>query len=281
MSQKLTRRRFGQLAIAGTAGVALSTLAKKTSAQTSLVINGVHADDGAKLLDVTQGRVLNPRSALVSNQSRLTQQPRERLTGLSYLSDGTLIQSSNSITTEENKPKTSTITFFGNSPKKLTVLGLPANQTVESFVVTNNDSLLALIGQSNGAPPFRLANINRNTGQISFINFTLPANQRFGTLAQCPDGRIYAISLGRLGETSLVRLDLQQGEIINLAQLTYNGTVWDNGLRSLACSPAGQLFALGAIRYETTNSVYTVDPRTGVMTLLREFDVNNIAFPRT
>lgn len=281
MSQKLTRRRFGQLAIAGTAGVALSTLAKKTSAQTSLVINGVHADDGAKLLDVTQGRVLNPRNTLVSNQSRLTQQPRERLTGLSYLSDGTLIQSSNSTTTEENQPKNSTITFFGNSPKKLTVSGLPANQMVESFVVTNNDSLLALVGQSNGAPPFRLANIDRNTGQISFLNFTLPANQRFGTLAQCPDGKIYATSLGRLGETSLLRLNLQQGEVINLAQLTFNGTAWDNGLRSLACSPAGQLFALGAIRYETTNSVYTVEPRTGAMTLLREFDVNNIAFPRT
>lgn len=281
MSQKLTRRRFGQLAIAGTAGVALSTLAKKTFAQTSLVINGVHADDGAKLLDVTQGRVLNPRNTLVSNQSRLTQQPRERLTGLSYLSDGTLIQSSNSTTTEENQPKNSTITFFGNSPKKLTVSGLPANQMVESFVVTNNDSLLALVGQSNGAPPFRLANIDRNTGQISFLNFTLPANQRFGTLAQCPDGKIYATSLGRLGETSLLRLNLQQGEIINLAQLTFNGTAWDNGLRSLACSPAGQLFALGAIRYETTNSVYTVEPRTGAMTLLREFDVNNIAFPRT
>lgn len=282
MSHKLTRRQFAQLAIAGAAGATLSNFAvQKTFAQTSLVINGLHAGDGAKFLDVTQGRVLNQRSALVSNQSGLILKPRERLTGLSYLSDGTLIQSSNSITTEENKPKTSTITFFGNSLKKLTVLGLPANQTVESFVVTNNDSLLALVGQSNGAPPFRLANINRNTGQISFINFTLPANQRFGTLAQCPDGKIYATSPGPLGETSLVRINLQQGEVINLAQLTLNGTVWDNGLRSLACSPAGQLFALGAIRYETTNSVYTVEPRTGVMTLLREFDVNNIAFPRT
>lgn len=283
MSHKLTRRQFAHLAIASTAGVALSSLASKTFAQTqtSLVINGVHAGDGPKFLDVTQGRVLNQRSALVSNQSRLTLEPRERLTGLSYLSDGTLIMSSTSTTTEENTPRSSTIRSFGNSPKKLTVSGLPPNQTVESFVVTNNDSLLALVGQSNGAPPFRLANINRNTGQISFLNFTLPANQRFSTLAQCPDGKIYATSPGPLGETSLVRLNLEQGEVINLAKLTLNGTVWDNGLRSLACSPAGQLFALGALRYETTNSVYIVEPLTGAMTLLTEFDVNNIAFPRT
>lgn len=231
-------------------------------------------------LDVTRGQVLDQTNALVSNQSTPVLEPRQRLTGLSYLSDGTLILSSNCTTTEGNKPKCSTIKFLkGNSSKKLTVSGLAPDQTVESFVVTNDGSLLALVCKSNGAPPYRLANIDRNTGQISFLNITLPEYQRFGTLAPCRDGKIYATSIGRLGETSLVKLDLKQGALSNLAQLNFSGKVWDNGLRSLACSPAGQLFALGAPRYETTNSLYVVEPLTGAMTLLREFEVNNITFP--
>ena len=291
MMQKLTRRRFGQLAIAGTAGAALSTLASKTFAQPSLVICGVSTNYGAstataspagrlvmQYLDVTRGLVFDKTTGLVSNQNPPLLKPRERLTGLSYLSDGTLVLSSNSTKTDGKKTKTTTIKFIGSSLKELIVLGLAA-QTIESLLVTNDGSLLALVGQSNGAPPFKLANIDRNTGQISFLNFTLPANQRFNTLAQCPDGKIYATAIGRLSDTSLVNLDPKRGELRNLAELNVKGKVWDNGLRSLACSPAGQLFALGAPRYETTNSVYTIEPHTGDMTLLREFDVNNIAFP--
>ena len=289
MMQKLTRRRFGKLAIAATAGAALSTLASKTFAQPSLVICGVSTNYGAsngtaspagrlvvQYLDVTQGLVFDKTTDLVSNQNLPLLKPRERLTGLSYLSDGTLVLSSNSTKTDE---KSTTIKFIGSSSKELTVLGLAA-QTIESLLVTNDGSLLALVGQSNGAPPFKLANIDRNSGQISFLNFTLPADQRFNTLAQCPDGQIYATAIGRLSETSLVNLDPERGELRNLAQLNIKGKLWDNGLRSLACSPAGQLFALGAPRYETNNSVYTIEPHTGEMTLLREFDVNNIAFPR-
>ena len=289
MMQKLTRRRFGRLAIAATAGAALSTLASKTFAQPSLVICGVSTNYGAsngtaspagrlvvQYLDVTQGLVFDKTTDLVSNQNLPLLKPRERLTGLSYLSDGTLVLSSNSTKTDK---KSTTIKFIGSSSKELTVLGLAA-QTIESLLVTNDGSLLALVGQSNGAPPFKLANIDRNTGQISFLNFTLPADQRFNTLAQCPDGKIYATAIGRLSETSLVNLEPERGELTNLAQLNIKGKLWDNGLRSLACSPAGQLFALGAPRYETNNSVYTIEPHTGEMTLLREFDVNNIAFPR-
>lgn len=41
MKQKLTRRRFGQIAIASAAATALGSLASKTSAQTGIVVNPV------------------------------------------------------------------------------------------------------------------------------------------------------------------------------------------------------------------------------------------------
>lgn len=284
MNLNLTRRRFGQLVIGVSSLTALGILANKSFGQvSSQVLYGVSIDYKSNpvgkpvilSLDLTTGQLEARTSALFPDSNSLTLESRERLTDLTFLSDGTPILGTISIPSgKEKKPKRNNAK---SRSKKLTISGLN-KETIESWTGTQDGSLLALISQSNSTPPYRLANVDPKTGKISFLKFTLPENQRFGTLVQCSDGRIYATSTGQLGETSLVSLDLKQGVISNSVQLNVNGTAWDSGLRSLACSPTGQLFALGAPRYEFPNSLFTVDPNSGGMTFSRELDVLNIAF---
>lgn len=293
MSKGLTRRRFGQLALLSTGTAVVSTLVDRAFAQTSLVIYGVGARYGnstdaadsedslvLESLDITLGQTLDKTTAFISRNDRkiLKLSSRERLTDLSLLSNGTFILSSTSAIAEENKPKSNTLRFMGKSTKKLTVSGLASNQTIESFEVINENSFLALVSQSDSDSPFKLGKIDRNTGSISFLDFTLPAKQRFATLAKCPEGKFYTTSVGQLGDTTLVHLDLQQGQLSSMAKLSFDGEAWDSGLQSLACSPSGQVFALAGYRYDDVNSLYIVEPRTGAMTLLKEFDVSTIAF---
>ncbi len=82
------------------------------------------------------------------------------------------------------------------------------------------------------------------------------------------------------GDTTLVQLDSNQKKPIRLAQLKVDGKEWNNGLQSLVCSATDQLLALGAMRYETPNAVYSVDKNSGNMTRLQDFDVAQIAIAR-
>lgn len=296
MSKGLTRRRFGQLALLGTATAVFSASVDKVFARTSLVIYGVGAKYGdstdtvdsedhlvLESLDITLGQTVDKTTAFVSRNDRkiLKLSSRERLTDLSLLSDGTFVLSSASTMAEEDKPKCNTLRFMGKSTKKLIVSGLASNQTIESFESINENSFLALVSQRNSDSPFKLGKIDRNTGSISFLDFPLPAKQRFATLAKCPEGKFYTTSVSPTGDTTLVHLDIQQGQLSNMAQLSFEDEAWDSGLQSLACSPSGQLFALCAYRYDDVNSLYVVEPRTGAMTLLKEFDVSTIAFVLT
>lgn len=288
MNQRLTRRRFGQLVLASTTVAALGYFEKKTSAQTAnLDIISVSAV--AKAITAAEGIVVQSLDVALSQVETitLTEDPDEdtavleideELTGLTSLGgDGTLVVCIAPVRTGKKENEPTRLVFAGKSPKTLTVSGLKKQDRLDSLLGANDGSLLGLVSKKNRQPPVNLVKISPNTGEISLIDkIKLPQTQRFSNLAQCPNGTIYTTAISRLGETSLVRLDLAQGKAISEVQLNFKGTVWNNGLSDLVCSEADQLFALGAPRYVTPNNLYTVNSRTGAMTLLRQYDANKI-----
>ena len=74
----------------------------------------------------------------------------------------------------------------------------------------------------------------------------------------------------------MLLLDVQKRDSDFIAELKVDNKVWDNSLESLVCSPAHQLFAFGALRYQFPKAVYSVDVSSGDMTKLQDFDTAKI-----
>lgn len=226
------------------------------------------------------------------NKALVVKKPSERITGFTALSDGTFVVAAAAAT---KKGDFSRFIFFGQDitkPKKgLKSKNLKKNNTVESLLSIQNGQLLSIVSQNQGQPPFELALINSRSGQVDSgttlgLPYLLP-NQRFSNLAQSPDGKIYATTLDSEGVPILVQLDLQskspitgRGKISTLVKLSFNNSPLKNDLASLTFSPSNQLFALADPQSEGTNSLFTVDLKTGEMKLLRKFAVDKIAFSR-
>lgn len=244
-----------------------------------LVVNRLDFDTDLVTGTLTQGTT-STGIILAGNTNTLL--PYEQISGLASLSDNRLVLATNPINVEKKDNPTRITVIQGNSVKTLEVSGLKKQDRVESLAEANNNQLLGLVVKSSGKGDARLVAIDINTGQIDYTEkVKLPGNQRFSTLTQCSDGTMYTTSVAKSGETTLVRLDINQKKPVALAQLNLNGKPWVSGLKSLACSSANQLFALGSGRYETVTSLFLVDPRTGKMTRLREFQAVRIAFARS
>lgn len=308
MDRKLTRRRFGQIAIAGTTVAALSHLAaSKTLAQQTPVIIGLRLDPPSanpKASRPVLGRTDNDinlpntepparnlalQSLNVANRqarplaaSKIPLQAGEGLTGLTSLADGTVVVAitPNSPLKEEKDTPTRLI-FLGNPSRTLIVSGLSKKQALGSLVGTNDGRLLGLVVNKNGAPPVRQVSINLQTGRITFdTEINLPGKGRYATLAQCPDGKFYTTVVKQRGETFLVQVDPNKKKLVTLSQLKVNNKVWNNGLQSLVCSPKGQLYAFGGLRYQFPGSLYLLDPKTGAMTQRTPFNAARITIAR-
>lgn len=298
MYQRIRRRRLGQMVFASTAAAVFGNLANKTLAQGPPLIYGVRAVSGGVVLqslDLKTGKIKD----LSDRTKGLTLDADERLSGFTLLTDNnTLVVTTapaTSVTTRKSV-KRSRLSKIITSPQTLAALPeLAQNTTIETILATNEGNLLSIVSLKQGIRPFRLANIDLQTGQASFIDefdqlpegalpppgaFVLPPHRRFSNLTQSPDGKIYATSHGREGSTSLVKIDLQQRQLFSLPQLRFNNNPWLNDVSSLAFSPAGQLFALGDPNYQGTNSLFTVDLSTGVMKLVIAFAVDKITFTR-
>ncbi len=284
MKQILTRRRFGQLAIASTAiaGFASLSLANQTSAQTSsnLIIYGARPIPKAKKILLQS---LNVATGAVKDLTTVDIEPGEKLNVFTSLADGTLVLAFSPIKGSEKDNNAPRLVFVGerSAKKILNVSGLKKQDGIESLLGANDGSLYGLVIAKNNLPPVHLVSVNRNSGEIRFLEqLILPQSYRFNNLAQCLNGTIYTTTVDELGETGLTRLDLGQGKPVPLATLKFNAESWDSGLSDLLCSPAGQLFALGTSRYGDSNNLYTVNPRDGEMTLLREWEhVTKITVP--
>jgi hypothetical protein len=310
MNYKVSRRRFGQLVLAGTVVSGLSYLTNKALAETpSLNIVGIGS---SPIVDIDQTAITEVNTTeLVENtalnsvstdikpvglvlQSLMTGkaqvltdtstpllEPNEILSGFTSLSDGTLVVAITPVALSRRQQTPTRITFLGTSVKTLIVSGLKPNQQLGSLLGTNDGRLIGLVGKKNGTPPIRLVDINLQTGEISPISkVKFLDNERVSNLAECPDGILYTSIVGGYGETTLVQLDPNQKKPIRLGQLKVNGKAWNNGLQSLVCSTTGQLLAFGAMRYETPNAVFIVDKNSGNMTRLQDFDTAQITRTR-
>lgn len=208
-------------------------------------------------------------------------QPYKKVSSLASLSNGKIVVATNPTNVNKKGNPTRITVSQSGSVKTLEVLGLKKQDVLESLAGTNTNQLFGLVVKVNGKGDARLVAIDINTGEVDYTEkVKLPGNQRFSTLTQCSDSIMYTTTTASSGVTSLVELDLNQKKPVPLAQLSLDGKPWISGLRSLACSGAGQLFALGSGRYETVNSLFLIDTKTGKMTKLREFDAVRAAFRR-
>ncbi|MEH1804203.1 hypothetical protein [Nostoc sp.] len=310
MNYKVSRRRFGQLALAGTVASGLSYLTKKALAETpSLNIVGIGSSPLANIdqtvitevntTELVENTALNSvstdikpvglvlqslmtgKAQVLTNKSTPLLEPNEILSGFTSLSDGTLVVAITPVAISRRQATPTRITFLGTPVKTLTVSGLKQNQQLGSLLGTNDGRLIGLVGKKNGTPPIRLVDINLQTGEISSISkIKFLEDERVSNLAECPDGILYTSIVGAYGDTTLVRLNSNQKKPIRLGQLKVNGQAWNNGLQSLVCSATGQLLAFGAMRYETPNAVYIVDKDSGNMTRLQDFDTTQITRTR-
>ena len=316
MNLRIRRRRFGQLALASVTTAAIANFATKTVAQQPSQIVGVRLSSSSKkdlssLLTLTSSNAANntPEITLLSLDlatrvekllsnvvsqtvdNVITSRPTnnavstlrdERLTGLTSLCDGTIIIASvgsvfsHLIFTDINSSQ---------AKRALNVSGFQNNRsTLESLLATKDDQILSLVSLNQGTPPFSLAIIDSNTGVVTFgEKLGLPGLQtgaRFSNLTQRSDGTIIALTIPEQGSTSLVQLDLNNKQIINLPELRLDNQPLTNDLLSLAFSPSDQLYAIANPKYEATNSLYIVNVNTGEMTLLSKFNAAKITFAR-
>lgn len=319
--RKLTRRQFGQIAIAGSTAAAIAALTNRTLAQTpqlriigvrpSSITNNTNAaertfaatndvpstDEAGTApsrpttpstsrrlelvtLDISSKHVQTQTMTQPSQDgTTVSLQSGEEITGFAVLNDGTMVVAITPISTSDRGRNPTRLVRMGTS-QAVTVSGLSSQELLDSLLVLNDGSLIGLVGQKSGTPPNRIVNINPQTGQIS-DRFYFSRDRRFSNLAQCSNGIIYTTTVAQDGTTSLVTLNLGQNQVTTGAQLRLDNRAWNNGLQSLTCSSAGQLFALGVLWHETTQYLYTVDVSTGNMTRLQNFGVAEITVSRT
>lgn len=279
--RRLRHQRFylTMLAIAF-AIIGVGAIAHPVFAQESPLVYGVRATSKEVVLeslDLTNDQLQS------SVQTGITLEANERLSGFTSLADGTFTLATAPTTAAVNGGvNLSRLMFFVPSPQPQIAVfselpGLAKNNTVESLLATQDGKLLSILSLNQGTPPFSLATIDRNNGQVSPSSITLPPERRFSNLTQCSDGKIYVTSLGRSESTSLVQLDLQQEQLISLPRLTFNNMPLSNDLAGLACE-SNQLYALSNPSFQGTNSLFTLDASTGVMSLVKSFAVDKITF---
>jgi len=302
MKLKLTRRQFGQLALASTTATAIGMFANKILAQQpGTVVLGVRPGDTSDTdtsvdpnsdttdnSDETKTAGIIPssqqtivvQSVNVSNQQVDTVlttpailEVGEQLSGFASLKDGRLVVAVTNINTDKKKGQSVRLIFLSDSsPKTVDVSGLKKNEALRSLVILNDGTLAGLVNKINGTPPSRIVTINPDTGEITDKS-KISDQKRVTAIAQCSDGTFYGLATEKTGETYLFQVDQEQS-----IQLSFNGQPWNNGFNSLVCAASNQLIALGGLRYEHPFYLHTIDPKTGeIKRIEKEFDVAAIA----
>ncbi|MCG6134998.1 MAG: hypothetical protein MET45_10090 [Nostoc sp. LLA-1] len=262
----------------------------------------------ANLISNLINLVLDIPGALVENSGKrserknkaLSLSPRERITACTALPDGTLIISSVSSSRRGDVTRFMFVDSKSNAKSKLKkalkITNFKKNNDVlESVVATKDGTLIGAIS-SAGVPPFELGTIDYQKGEvISDINPfqsinnsplpEIPPDQRIANLTASSDGTIYATRIGAESSVKLAKIDLfnksritGKGRIINLVELSFNDKPLGNDVLDLAFSAADQLYALANIDYQETNSLYTVDMKTGKMKFVKRFDADKFVF---
>jgi hypothetical protein len=217
----------------------------------------------------------------------------DRITKLISLADKSLVICTVSSTQEGYFSHLLFAIGSGNNPqfRAKKVLGLErANQTIESLLSLPKNQLLCLVG-NEGTPPFMFRIIDTNSGKIlSADELDLPSlqyNHRFANLCQDQKGTIFATEIGSEGVPILISMNLQEKatltgkvKINRRAPLTFNKRPLFNDVKDLGFSRSGQLYALAADNSGKNNALFTVDVKTGAMSLVKKFASDKFAFAR-
>jgi hypothetical protein len=218
-------------------------------------------------------------------------EPNERITSFTPLANGGFVVVSVASTRNGNFNRIISIDRKSEKPQKAQRASgfQKVNGTIESLAATKENSFIGVISLNEGVPPFDLVNFDFNSAKINTSGELplLSGNLRLSNLIVAPDNTIYATTLSPQNSPTIVQLDLAnkalvtgRGKVIRLAELKYNNKSLENDVLSLAVSKSGQVYALANPTYETENSLFTVNIKSGEMKLLRKFAVEKIAFAR-
>jgi hypothetical protein len=298
MTSKIKRRKFSQIAIATATTTIISDFAVKAAAQSSQelilglqIAEGVNKGQDSTLninvseLDLVSGQVIT-KPSVVSIATDTQVLPldsgtefRHRITGFNRLENRSFVAS---IAQTSRRGGSSYLIEFNpqsRSKRVVKVSGLQPYQTIESFVRTPNSFSLCLLAL-NQAPPFKLGVLDYSTGSVTSVeqltSLKLRKNFRYNNLIVAPDGDIYATAMGGEGTTKLIKFDMTNQRITEIAKLRINNELMTNDALDLAFSSAGQLFAL--VAYQRSKSLFLVDIQNGSMEPIKAFSVDKIAF---
>ena len=242
------------------------------------VLYGVRAQNGqllARSLDLSSSRPALERG-------KLTLAPDERLDAVFQNKDrsiGVLRTSTNAQSSRRALVRMIGIPEHMIDVSAGNVAGLSSPYGASSLLIPLSGAPLALVSHYSDTLPFWLANVDLSSGRVTVLEMPLDRKTRYSHLAQCPDGKIYAVSIAPQWNIRLVRLDIEALSVTQLSPLTIAGLPLRAPPRDLACGPTGQLYALADDR-AGSRSIYRLDIASGSLTLIAPFDVDRMVFVR-
>lgn len=222
--------------------------------------------------------------------------PSDCISGVTYLADGTLLVAINPDASSANGALSPRLLRLNEKKSSgiVPVSGLSKDQGLDSVRLLRSGLLIGMVSKKDGTGPAHIVELNPMTGAVSFTHpVSLPADRRFSTLAEAPNGKLYTSVFRNDGTTELWTLDLTNKTAIFLIKLTtasrcsnqtcagfanMPGIVnWYHGIQSLIVTPAGQLLAQCNLEYVLPNSLYAINVGTGFMTEMVSFPVARAA----
>jgi len=209
--------------------------------------------------------------------------PSDRISGVTYLADGTLFVVITPDSGGANGGAPPQFVFINDTVRILPASGLSIDAALDSVLLLKKGTLIGMVTKKDGTGPAHIVEVNPVTGVVTFTNpVGLPTDRRFSCLAEAPDGTIYSSVFRANATTELWKLDLTNKTATFLMPLTtFDGMAgkvpWYHGIQSLIVTPAGQLVALCNLEYRLPDSIYLIDLATGFMKEVTGFAVSRAA----
>lgn len=282
MEFKFSRRQFGQVAIASTATAAVGLVASKAFAQQRPNVTILGVNLGPKDTDAPSRPILLQSLNMATGQIQDLPSPNlslrtgKQISGLTKLANGHPVLAVTPVASDD-RGLNQVILVDLVTLQSIPLPGLNRQEKLGGIVPSPDGNLLALVLKKNGRPPVRLYDINLQTGEIlDRSRVAIPTQSRVATLTKSPEGTLYAVLLGDLGQGTLVELDQQTRRVVDRVKLKVNGKPLNNGIQGLVYVSSNQIFAFGSRRYQQPNSVYLIDQTTGDLTLETPFNALQI-----
>lgn len=227
--------------------------------------------------------------------------PSDRISGVTYLADGTLLVVINPDSGSAKGAEPSRLLLLnkkkGHDRWEISgpvyVRNLSKDQGLDSLCLLRSGKLIAMVTLKDGSGPAHVVEVHPEAGTVTKL-FSLPTDRRFSTLAEAPNGKLYTSVFRNNGTTELWTLDMSSGKAEFLKGLITRvgcttdvfclpapvDTPWYHGLQSLIVTPAGQLLAHGNLEYFLPDSLYSIDVATGVMTEIASYPVARTALSK-